>query len=233
VANSHGRRTERRLVERIQAQLELSAFRSLPTPVKWYEQNLFVGGLCTFVSVIATVVAGMRHDVQWLLFCALPFGILATWVVADIVLIKKLWKAIAAIIVPGVVVVILYVWLNPSSEKAPDFALSMSPFIFHNSPNGMWFGTSSETTRTISPVGLLVGIRILNTQNVPAFVERYSFYAWENGQWNLLNRIDTRFGGLFLVMNGDFAHASPQHSGQFIDREIGKKQIGPREARHG
>jgi hypothetical protein len=144
-----------------------------------------------------------------------------------------LWKAIAAIIVPGVVVVILYVWLNPSSEKAPDFALSMSPFIFHNSPNGMWFGTSSETTRTISPVGLLVGIRILNTQNVPAFVERYSFYAWENGQWNLLNRIDTRFGGLFLVMNGDFAHASPQHSGQFIDREIGKKQIGPREARHG
>ena len=64
-------------------------------------------------------------------------------------------------------------------------------------------------------------------------LDSYSLYASIDGKWKRLRRFDTRFGQIYLVLNGDFRHASLQHSGFFLDSQIARNPIGIGEPRHG
>src|ERR1700732_5078024 len=102
MADSHGRRIERRLFGRIKSQLEESLFRTVPHP-PWYEQNRFMGSLSVFVSLLATVLAAV-YGMRWLLIVALPFGVLATWIVASAISPARKALRYFALLLPLVIV---------------------------------------------------------------------------------------------------------------------------------
>jgi hypothetical protein len=111
VANARERRGERRLIQRIKKELESSVFGSgPPAPVPFYEQNLFVGSLSIFLSIVGVAVATV-YGLKWMLWVALPFGVIAMWITATAIGLRKAWRVLF-LAGPIVLVVVLFVKMS-------------------------------------------------------------------------------------------------------------------------
>jgi hypothetical protein len=88
----------------------------------WYESNLLWGPLALAGGIILTVVAAMKHDVRWLLWCAWPCFSVAIWWLARRT--REVWLvSILGIIVAGGLLLWLSNWLRGSQQVASTHTL--------------------------------------------------------------------------------------------------------------
>ncbi len=89
----------------------------------WYESNIFWVPVSLAVGIILTVVAGMKHDLRWLLWFAWPFFGVAIWWLArrtqDVIILSAL-----GIAVTGIGLLWLSDWLGPLQEASKPAAPS-------------------------------------------------------------------------------------------------------------
>lgn len=113
-----GKKAREKWLRKLHATESALSANNLPPQSLWYENNLFLSVVATVVAILLTVVAGMKQDSRWLLWCA---GILAcypSWVISRNVTPRPLWKQsgvfLLSLALMGFGLFLLNAWLEPT-----------------------------------------------------------------------------------------------------------------------
>ncbi len=173
MGSAHYRRKERRFIERIKEQLTASANPFVGSQqVQWYERNLVVGSISVFISLVTTVAAAI-FGIRALLWVALPFGIIAAWVISNAL--PYSWK-IKWLLLLLPMTIVLFLW---SRTLSTPHSAGRNTYIIRDLGS---LGGDESKARGINDNGWIVGL-----SRVKPNQDAFRAFLWTSEQVGMIN----------------------------------------------